>query len=881
MHEKLPDDLISACFDGEATPEERALVEEVLAKSPAARRQWDDYARMSEAIRSFPRDAAPDDLFSAIMHQAERESLLRPLDDSPAAEEDAAVTDPTPAATTQVGAAQSAPAPAELSDSAEEQADSAIAAGDRTPVSATDVVPSAPAPPRSGSSGGRNRRGGWIIATASLAASVAVVTLLVRVLPDHQPADSVPESIASAPAEPDETGDFGTAEVAEFKAGGNRGIDGELPGGNGTGDLTPPLMRGARSTDPVSSDSDKSARRSVPEALALKQRRESQGNSGEVAGGRNQSQDGLAASSVEGFGGGQAAVGFAMRSSGNGSRQGAIVVESLRRQLAVADHGVQMKNVEQFDSAASAERRFSDQNSKPRPAAIAADDAPADSPGNARPDRRPTPSNGAAGALKAEAAFAHRRAMAVPEIEDATIAVVEVTVTDIPAALESLQQYLAVSDIPSGTIAASADRRSTRPAAEIPADRDRKDKTSRQNAGQEGVASAAAALRSRQRPLQTDEIPGDERIPAVYVEADETMLSAGLDRFLDRTADVRIEIRPVVTSRQLAVIDPDNRRVKEFQRKNLPHEPLAQNLAEPEDSDSALMSLATAVQSVRGLLAGNANPNSFKGLQASPGLKKRAARFSKSQPLAADAAPGAAAVPEQADRGNRNRPAPAPDAESVAADNSARGATPDRLPANAVRTPQLDQQAGGRAAAPGFQMKVAVAARPYYQAVASQVDQQTAQGDDSADSSAGKPMQEADIAEQAPAKAAPAAPLENALSRKRKVDAATAAKSARGGTAAEEKPAASPVADAADRVEKAAAPAAPPSADKLADRSEKRRKPGRSAPAPAEESPEPMPAATLSRASRNESAQATARPIRVIFLFRQAPAAPQNAPPQK
>ena len=77
MNPQVPvsDELLSAYFDGEASPEERAIVEQLLDGSVVSRRELDEIAQLSALLHSFPREAAPVELASRVR----RETDLLPL----------------------------------------------------------------------------------------------------------------------------------------------------------------------------------------------------------------------------------------------------------------------------------------------------------------------------------------------------------------------------------------------------------------------------------------------------------------------------------------------------------------------------------------------------------------------------------------------------------------------------------------------------------------------------------------------------------------------------------------------------------------------------------------------------------------------------------
>jgi hypothetical protein len=72
MNSQVPDELISAYFDGEASPEERAVVERLLASSEDAQRELSETAKLSALLHSFPRESAPAELIGNVLRQTER-----------------------------------------------------------------------------------------------------------------------------------------------------------------------------------------------------------------------------------------------------------------------------------------------------------------------------------------------------------------------------------------------------------------------------------------------------------------------------------------------------------------------------------------------------------------------------------------------------------------------------------------------------------------------------------------------------------------------------------------------------------------------------------------------------------------------------------------
>jgi hypothetical protein len=79
MSSATPKDFLSAFYDREATPEEEAAAKSQVERSPEARREVQEYARLSRLIQDVPRVVAPPEFAAVVMQRAERESLI-PLD---------------------------------------------------------------------------------------------------------------------------------------------------------------------------------------------------------------------------------------------------------------------------------------------------------------------------------------------------------------------------------------------------------------------------------------------------------------------------------------------------------------------------------------------------------------------------------------------------------------------------------------------------------------------------------------------------------------------------------------------------------------------------------------------------------------------------------
>ena len=69
MNPQGPDELISAYFDGEVSPDERSEVERLLTGNDDAQRELNETARLSALLHSFPREAAPVELAANVLRQ--------------------------------------------------------------------------------------------------------------------------------------------------------------------------------------------------------------------------------------------------------------------------------------------------------------------------------------------------------------------------------------------------------------------------------------------------------------------------------------------------------------------------------------------------------------------------------------------------------------------------------------------------------------------------------------------------------------------------------------------------------------------------------------------------------------------------------------------
>lgn len=71
----VTDERLSAYFDGEASPDERAAIESLLDDSLDARRELDEISRLSALLHSFPRESAPAELVANVQRQTDRMPL--------------------------------------------------------------------------------------------------------------------------------------------------------------------------------------------------------------------------------------------------------------------------------------------------------------------------------------------------------------------------------------------------------------------------------------------------------------------------------------------------------------------------------------------------------------------------------------------------------------------------------------------------------------------------------------------------------------------------------------------------------------------------------------------------------------------------------------
>lgn len=76
------DERLSAWLDGELSLADRAEFEKQLSESPELRQRLDELRKTSDLVKSLPKQAAPDELKSAVMRAVERETLLAPASGS-------------------------------------------------------------------------------------------------------------------------------------------------------------------------------------------------------------------------------------------------------------------------------------------------------------------------------------------------------------------------------------------------------------------------------------------------------------------------------------------------------------------------------------------------------------------------------------------------------------------------------------------------------------------------------------------------------------------------------------------------------------------------------------------------------------------------------
>jgi len=76
MNYKPQNELLSAYFDHETTPDEAAVAEQLLHLSESARSEFEDIRELSEQLKSLPPKMAPEEFAPSVLKRAERESLL-------------------------------------------------------------------------------------------------------------------------------------------------------------------------------------------------------------------------------------------------------------------------------------------------------------------------------------------------------------------------------------------------------------------------------------------------------------------------------------------------------------------------------------------------------------------------------------------------------------------------------------------------------------------------------------------------------------------------------------------------------------------------------------------------------------------------------------
>ena len=69
MNHPVPEELISAYFDGEVSPDERGEIERSLESSSELRQQLDETSKLSALLHSFPRESAPRELAANVQKQ--------------------------------------------------------------------------------------------------------------------------------------------------------------------------------------------------------------------------------------------------------------------------------------------------------------------------------------------------------------------------------------------------------------------------------------------------------------------------------------------------------------------------------------------------------------------------------------------------------------------------------------------------------------------------------------------------------------------------------------------------------------------------------------------------------------------------------------------
>src|SRR5687768_11680260 len=74
--ERLSHELLSAYFDGEASPAEHTEAERLLHASAEARRELDEIGQLPDLVRGLPYERLPEHFAVQVLARAEREMLL-------------------------------------------------------------------------------------------------------------------------------------------------------------------------------------------------------------------------------------------------------------------------------------------------------------------------------------------------------------------------------------------------------------------------------------------------------------------------------------------------------------------------------------------------------------------------------------------------------------------------------------------------------------------------------------------------------------------------------------------------------------------------------------------------------------------------------------
>jgi hypothetical protein len=80
MNHESQNEMLSAYLDGELTADQRAQVEQLLERKPAARKLLEELRSLSATLKSLPRHKVGEDLSEIVLRTAELRMLTEPAD---------------------------------------------------------------------------------------------------------------------------------------------------------------------------------------------------------------------------------------------------------------------------------------------------------------------------------------------------------------------------------------------------------------------------------------------------------------------------------------------------------------------------------------------------------------------------------------------------------------------------------------------------------------------------------------------------------------------------------------------------------------------------------------------------------------------------------